>query len=98
MNMSTIKKRVPWTEQHVGQLLTIYFAFLASEQRGDKYVKAGPVRELAEKQGRSKGSVEAKMMNVSAVLQAHGKPWVNGYKPLPNYNKALVDQVMSRIS
>ena len=93
MNMKPVKTRVAWTNDNVADLLTLYGYFLQCQRNGIKYSKAQPVRELAALQGRSKGSVEAKMMNVSAVLQSLGVDWVQGYKPLSNYNKALLDQV-----
>ena len=93
MNMKPVTTRVAWTSDNVNALLELYGYFLQCQRDGVKYSKAQLVRELAASQGRSKGSVEAKMMNVSAVLQSLGVDWVNGYKPLGNYNKALLDQV-----
>ena len=98
MKMSPVKTRIAWTPEHVDQLLALYFAFLANQQTGTAYQKAASVRELAAKQGRSKGSVEAKMMNVSAVLDQQGREWVQGYKPLSNFNGALQQQVMDYIA
>ena len=50
------------------------------------------VRAFCEKGGRSRGSVEAKLMNVSAVvveLHSHCQvSLVEGYKPLPNLAKS----------
>jgi len=97
MHMKKITTRVPWTDEHVDQLLGRYFQFLAMQTSNQPYQKAAIVRELAAAQGRSKGSVEAKMMNVSAVLESMGKEWVTGYKPLSNFNKALLDQVQAYI-
>ena len=93
MNMKPVTTRVAWTDQHVAELLLTYGYFLQCQRTSVKYSKAQSVRDLAASQGRSKASVEAKMMNVSAVLQSLGVDWVTGYKPLSNYNKALLDQV-----
>ena len=98
MKMAPIKTRVQWTPEHVEQMLALYFAFLANQQNGVAYQKAASIRELAAKQGRSKGSIEAKMMNVSAVLDQAGKEWVTGFKPLSNFNRALADQVNAYIA
>jgi hypothetical protein len=38
---------------------------------------------------RSHGSIEAKLMNVSAVAQQYGHALVKGYKPAPHYQKSL---------
>jgi hypothetical protein len=93
MNMKPIKTRKAWTAGDIAGLLKLYGYFLACQRGGTAYTKAAPVRELAAKQGRSKGSIEAKMMNVSAVLVSLSLDYVTGYKPLPNYNQDLVDQV-----
>jgi hypothetical protein len=93
MKMAKVTTRVQWTPEHVEGMLDLYFSFLKLQREGTAYQKAAPIRELAARQCRSKGSVEAKMMNVSAVLDQCGHDWVNGFKPLTNYNKALFDQV-----
>lgn len=93
MNMKKAINRKPWSDADVKGVLKLYNSFLHSQFDGEKYVKAPAVRALAEKQDRTKGSIEAKMMNVSAVLQMHGRAFVTGYKPLPNINKALIGQV-----
>ena len=87
-------KRKAWTDADMKKLMGVYNGFLAAELKGEAYTKASAVRSLAADMDRTKGSIEAKMMNVSAVLRDHGKPFVNGYKPLPNYSKTMVEQVM----
>ena len=42
---------------------------------------------------RSKGSVEFKHANISAVLTLHGYPYIDGYKPRFNF-QALLEQVV----
>jgi len=98
MKMAKVTTRVTWTPEHVEGMLDLYFNFLSSQRAGTAYIKAHQIRDLAQDQGRSKGSVEAKMMNVSAVLDVLGHDWVNGFKPLVNYNKALFDQVSEYIA
>lgn len=96
--MGKVSVRNVWTEGHVAALLATYFVFLNCQRGGDPYQKAAVVRLLAAEQSRTKGSVECKMMNVSAVLHDQGHDWVTGYKPLSNYNKALSDQVLDYIA
>ncbi|MDH2403260.1 DUF3883 domain-containing protein [Bradyrhizobium sp. SSUT18] len=43
--------------------------------------------------GRTKGSVEFKHQNVSAVLDEIGLPWIQGYKPRDHYQDSLSDAV-----
>ena len=98
MNMHKITTRKPWSDGDVSALLRVYYTFLNYQQSGEAYTKAPAVRSLAADLGRTKGSIEAKMMNVSAVLNDRGLPFVTGYKPLSNYNKSLADQVENFLS
>jgi hypothetical protein len=90
------KQRV-WTEAEINQMLDVYFEMLRLELEGNKYSKAAMVRELAAKIPRTRGSIEAKMMNASGVLVDAGRPYVNGYKPLGNAQGLLRDMVMQRL-
>lgn len=98
IRMGKVTVRNVWTPGHVEALLALYFVFLYCQRGGDAYQKAAAVRKLAADQDRTKGSIECKMMNVSAVLSDLGHDWVTGYKPLANYNKALSDQVTDYIA
>lgn len=94
MKIKKITTRKVWTDEDNKEVVDLYNTFLALQESETKYQKAAPVRELAEKQGRSKGSVECKLMNISAIRQEHFKlPIVKGYKSLSNYNKDLLDAV-----
>ncbi|MYJ96373.1 MAG: DUF3883 domain-containing protein [Proteobacteria bacterium] len=46
---------------------------------------------------RSRGAIERKHQNISAVLVALGLPRIKGYIPLANYQKALFDAIEARI-
>jgi hypothetical protein len=93
MKMKKITTRKAWTHNDNRELVNLYNLFLSYQEQGVKYQKAKPVRELAAKQERSKGSIECKLMNVSAIRELMGLPLVAGYKSLSNYNKDLVDAV-----
>jgi hypothetical protein len=43
--------------------------------------------------GRSRGSVEFKHQNISAVLDELGMPWIPGYKPRRNYQDDILDAI-----
>jgi Protein NO VEIN, C-terminal len=63
------------------------------------YVKAERNRALQELTGRSRGSIEYKHQNISAVLDLLGLPRIAGYKPMANFQGALiggVDRYLSR--
>lgn len=95
MKMAKITARKAWTKSDNIEIVNLYNAMLELQRTGTKYSKAPMVRAVAENQGRSKGSVECKLMNVSAIRQQAGLDIVQGYKALSNYNKELVDVVMA---
>ena len=61
------------------------------ELEGNSFNKAEHNRSLQELVGRSRGSIEFKHQNISAVLLGLGQPWIEGYKPASNFQNALVD-------
>lgn len=63
------------------------------ELSGEPYVKSQRNEALQNLTGRSKGSIEYKHQNISAVLDRLGHPWINGYKPAVNFQKSLIDGV-----
>ena len=94
MKSLNIQKRQPWTPADNRAVIDLYNKFLGWQQSGTKYQKAKHVRALAEKQSRSHGSVEAKLMNVSAVRQNLLKlEIVTGYKALNNYAHDLAEMI-----
>ena len=66
---------------------------LEHEQTGEAFRKSEHRRDLMETTGRSKKSIEFKHMNISAVLDVLGLPYIEGYRPLGNYQKALFEAV-----
>jgi hypothetical protein len=79
-----------WSEHENDLIVADHFEMLRSELAGEPYVKAQHNEELQRLTRRSRGSIERKYQNISAVLQKLGLPWVFGYKPLPNYQNALI--------
>lgn len=83
-----------WSDREVLIVTDHYFRMLKAERRGQPYVKAHHNRQVRELlTTRTKGSVERKFQNVSAVLDSLGVPWIQGYKPLSNSQAALRDAV-----
>ena len=100
-----MKKIIPtnardWSLFEVLELINLYQSFLDNQLRGEKYQKAAAVRLYMASLNRTRGSIEAKLMNVSAVLAALGMPAciVKGYKPLPNFAVDMIDPVKSAFS
>ena len=83
-----------WSQEEVNLITYDYFDMLKQELRHLKYNKAAHNRALMPRlDGRSRGSIEFKHQNISAALTESGKPYIKGYKPLPNNQKILVEAV-----
>lgn len=89
--------RKAWTKEQCEAVLSLYMQFLAWQKSETPYQKAAPVRGCAALIGKTKGAVEAKMMNISGVLDSLDKEYVTGYKPLKNAQKLLVEVVKQRV-
>lgn len=87
-----------WSSEEVEAVVSDYFGMLDLELRGIAYSKADHRRALRQLlDQRSDASVEYKHANISAVLIELGFPYVRGYQPRHNYQRALVDAVASRL-
>ena len=83
-----------WSKGEIEAVVEDYFAMLREQQRGVRPNKAAHRRELAERlTERSHKAIEYKHMNISAVLDEKGLPYVEGYRPMPHYQQALKDAV-----
>ena len=82
-----------WTDDEQDLIVADYFAMLAEHLAGRPYVKAAHNAALRERIPRSRGSVEFKHQNVSAVLEKLGMPWIPGYKPARHYQGAIASAI-----
>lgn len=83
-------KRTPWSVEELAVIMNGYFWLLNEERAGNKPNKSALRRKaLPQLNGRSAGSYEMKMCNISAACAALGLPWVNGYKPLGHAQKDI---------
>ena len=82
-----------WADSEVDLIVADYFDMLKMEIAREPYIKAHRNAALQELTGRSRGSIEFKHQNISAVLRKLGMPWISGYKPMANYQKALIDGI-----
>ena len=87
------KKGTHWQDDELDALVADYFAMLADEVAGRPYVKSRHRKALMERIGRTKGSVEFKHQNISAVLDELGMPWIPGYVPQRNYQHAILGAI-----
>lgn len=93
MAADTSKTGAPWSDDELDAIVADYFAMLAAEQRGERYVKAEHNATLRRQIKRSRGSVEYKYQNISAVLLSLGLPWIPGYKPMSRYQQAIIGAI-----
>ncbi len=82
-----------WSRDEVEATVADYFDMLHKELAGLPYNKTAQNERLRRIVGRSRGSVEFKHANISAVLTLHGYPYIDGYKPRVNF-QALLEQVL----
>lgn len=84
-----------WSDIEVELIVADYFSMLMAEISGTPYNKSehrrGIIKQL---NNRNEGSIEFKHQNISAVLAKFGVPWIQGYKPLANYQNKL-EQVVA---
>ena len=87
-----------WSRLEVEAAVTDYLDMLALELRDEPFNKAEHNRNLGRiLNGRTRGSIERKHQNISAVLIELGYPYIDGYKPLRNYQELLKDVVEERL-
>jgi hypothetical protein len=87
-----------WPEAEIRPTVTAYLTMLRAELAGEPYVKAAVNREVQAATRRSRGAVEFKFANISAVLRDIGLPYVRGYRPRDNYQAALRSEIERRLA
>ena len=82
-----------WSDIENDAVIASYFAMLSDELSGRSYNKAAHNRTLQEQVGRSRGSIEFKLSNVSAACVGLGLPIIKGYQPRFNFQMSLAEAV-----
>lgn len=68
---------------------------LVDELASRSYSKAEHNRQLQQLlPSRSRGAIEFKHQNISAVMLGLGHPWIDGYKPASQFQTSLIDAVL----
>ncbi len=104
----------PWTDAENAALIALYFTMLDHATAGEAYNKAAMIRAAQGEQtsnqrggaftplsNRSRGSIEAKLMNASAAHRdLGGTPTMDGYgyRALSNYQKTLKDAMAAALA
>jgi hypothetical protein len=92
--MASEAERRDWSMAEVEATVASYLDMLVLELQGLAYNKAERRRGLQQLlDHRSETAIERKHMNISAALIELGLPYVDGYKPLFNYQHLLLDAV-----
>lgn len=87
-----------WSKPEVEAVVSDYLKMLLLERNGIPFNKAEHNRRLRNLvTTRTRGSVERKHQNISAVLLELGYPYIDGYKPLGNYQEMLGSVVRERL-
>lgn len=87
-----------WSQTEVEIIVEDYLAMLVLELQGNDYNKAERNRDLQKLlPARSRGSIEFKLQNISAVMIEMGYPYVVGYKPRSNFQGLLQEVVERRV-
>ena len=88
-----------WSRSEVERAVAEYLEMLRKELANESFNKAERNRVLQEVlPERSRGSIEFKHQNISAILIELGYPYVDGYKPRSNYQDLLKDVVAERLA
>jgi hypothetical protein len=82
-----------WTDIENDLIVADYFSMLMADLTGNPYVKSHHNDALQKMTGRSRGSIERKHMNISAVLNRLGFPRIKGYAPNNNFQNGLIAAV-----
>ncbi|MFC1559176.1 HNH endonuclease [Gemmatimonadota bacterium] len=84
-----------WSDQELEATIESYFVMLRREQLNEKINKAEVNRQLRslELSERTKGSVEYRMQNISAVLQELMHPIIRGYVPQENVGSHVSERI-----
>lgn len=88
-----------WSQQEIDASVEAYMQMLSKELKAEKYNKAAVNRELREGKlfKRSRGSLEMRMCNISAVLGAKGFRYIDGYKPRSNVGTRVITMIEESI-
>src|SRR5688572_5896864 len=83
-----------WTSAENEAIVKAYFSMLRDEQLGNPNNKAAHRRALIPLlNNRSEQSVKWKHRNISAVLAATTRPYIEGYLPAINFQASLADAI-----
>ena len=87
-----------WNAKEIESIVSDYLDMLRMELAGTQFNKAERNRVLQRRLGRTKGSVEYKRQNISAVMAMLGLPFIRGYKPAAHFQALLYEVVEAQLA
>lgn len=88
-----------WSQSEITACVEAYMRMLASSEAGQPINKSAERRRLiaGPLSKRNEGSVEYRMQNISAVLDALGIKWLTGYKPMEHVGPTQKNQILDAL-
>ena len=87
-----------WSQLELEAIVQDYLAMLSLELCGQPFNKTAHRSALISKlNGRTPGSVEFKHQNISAAMLDLRLPYIAGYKPMTNYQAAIVKVICNQL-
>lgn len=85
-----------WTEAELDASVKVYLEMLSKERDGIFFRKSDYRNQLlaGALKGRTPGSFEFRMQNISYVLDSHGEPYIKGYLPAKNVGTNTIDSIV----
>ncbi|WP_448695586.1 HNH endonuclease [Pseudomonas moraviensis] len=98
--MDTDTKNSEWSTSELEAAVDAYLKMMAMEEKGQKINKAYENRLLRAGvlAGRTVGSVEYRMLNISTVLERMGRGRIDGYKSLPHVGSNIESHIREALA
>ena len=88
-----------WSEAELDASVKVYLEMLAKERSGTPYRKSDYRNKLLQDalKGRTPGSFEFRMQNISYVLDSLGQPYIKGYLPAKNVGANTAELIIKSL-
>jgi hypothetical protein len=86
-----------WRRDELRAAVQAYLQMQSAQRRGEPFIKKAVFDRLAAEFGRSSGSFEYRMQNISYVLSLMGRNWLPGLKPAKNVGANIAVEIEALI-
>ena len=89
----------PWTDEENDKIISAYFQ-LSKLLKSEGANISNFFKSFIEKENftRTKGAVERKFSNISAVLDEVNHEYISSFKPLPHYQSSMKKKVLEKLN